>query len=165
MRTALFVGKKTLAPLSDCKECSNERSRRWYYENTERALTNHPMHILRQQVLEKLGGRCMNPNCLVPGGCTDPRALQLDHVNNDGAAERREYNIKKGPKGGQGEGCGFNRTRPIYAAALEDTEGRYQLLCANCNVIKAYEHKHAVSRGRHEAERQRFADMEIRRAS
>lgn len=28
----------------------------------------------------------------------------------------------------------------ILMRALRDTEGRYQLLCANCNTIKAWEH-------------------------
>ena len=28
----------------------------------------------------------------------------------------------------------------VYQRALKDTEGRYQILCANCNTIKAWEY-------------------------
>jgi hypothetical protein len=148
MRTELHGHKKTLGYVFECKECSKKRSKAWYYANTERALAQNPINILRLQVIEKFGGRCANPDCLVPGGCTDPRALQLDHVNNDGAAERRKINDTVGPKGGQGTGQGFRRVTEIRTAALEDTEGRYQLLCANCNVIKEYERKQEKMRAR-----------------
>ena len=58
----------------------------------------------------------------MPGGCTDPRALQIDHVNNDGHAEPlKAYRY------------GFLKS------VLADTAGRFQLLCANCNVIKAHD--------------------------
>jgi hypothetical protein len=76
----------------------------------------------RWKIIEKLGGKCASPDCLVVGGCTDKRVLHVDHVNNDGATER-------------------NRSSPnsMYRKVLLDTEGRYQLLCANCNVTKEYE--------------------------
>jgi hypothetical protein len=121
--------------LSECKECAKKRSKEWYHDNTERSLASNPITILRQKVIEKFGARCANPSCLVPGGCADVRALQVDHVNDDGAEERKKLGVVVGPKGGQRPLHRHNAAK-IYQMALEDTEGRYQLLCANCNVIK-----------------------------
>lgn len=74
---------------------------------------------IKMKVLEKLGGKCSNPNCLVPNGCKDIRCLQIDHVHNDGAKERKEFN-----------------NVAILKKVLADTNGNYQLFCANCNWIK-----------------------------
>ena len=71
---------------------------------------------LRQKVLTKFGRKCLT--C----GFTDVRALQIDHVNNDGSLERKKF--------------GRGGTRTFLRIVLKDTEGRYQLLCANCNFIK-----------------------------
>ncbi|MBN2263072.1 MAG: hypothetical protein JW735_09170 [Prolixibacteraceae bacterium] len=71
---------------------------------------------LRLKVIEKLGGKCKH--C----GFDDPRALQIDHVNNDGYTERN-----------------LITTRVTYLnKVLKDKSGKYQLLCANCNWIKRY---------------------------
>ena len=71
---------------------------------------------LRRRVLSKYGSVCFK--C----GFSDQRALQLDHVNGGGVKE-----IKK------------MGSYAVYRKALKDTEGLYQLLCANCNWIKRYE--------------------------
>ena len=81
---------------------------------------------IRIEVLTHYGNgelRCVNPNCLVSGGCTDIRALQLDHINGGGCKHRREI---------RGSG-GIN----LYRWLQENNypEG-YQTLCANCNWIK-----------------------------
>lgn len=73
---------------------------------------------LRLSCIEKLGGRCIH--C----GYSDHRALQIDHVNGGGTAEYRVL-------------C-KNANRFLHKV-LEDTEGLYQLLCANCNWIKRCE--------------------------
>jgi len=135
---------------SHCKECSSKNANEWYLDNTERALANDLTTLLRRKVVFKLGSRCANPFCLVVGGCADLRALQIDHVNNDGAEERKKYGGKLGPRGGQTM-LGRTKMRSIYQLALEDTEGRYQLLCANCNVIKEYERRQEKYRQRKEA--------------
>lgn len=71
---------------------------------------------MREQVIEILGGVCSK--C----GFSDARALQVDHVNGNGAEERKTL-----------------RSYGVYKKiVLGDTEG-YQLLCANCNWIKRYE--------------------------
>jgi hypothetical protein len=70
----------------------------------------------RQQVIDHLGSHCVE--C---GYCADDRALQIDHVNSDGAEQRR---------------TGAGRGRALLHAVLTDEAGRYQLLCANCNAVK-----------------------------
>ncbi len=53
----------------------------------------------------------------------DPRALQIDHVDSDGANDRKKYN-----------GIPFlNKVIKLLDS------GKYQLLCANCNAIKRSE--------------------------
>lgn len=79
---------------------------------------------LKAKVIEKLGGRCSNPNCRWVNedgshGCTDSRILQVDHVKNDGNQERKKLSYTQ-----------------IWRQALTDVEGRYQLLCNNCNWLK-----------------------------
>jgi len=68
----------------------------------------------------KLGGSCAQ--C----GFTDIRALQIDHKNGDGSAQRREIG-------------GLHR---MYRDILKNPVP-YQLLCANCNWIKRYENGEA----------------------
>jgi hypothetical protein len=69
---------------------------------------------LRAELITAYGGAC---------SCCDertPQFLQLDHINNDGAAERRRENAN---------GVGF-------FARLKRRgwpKDRYRLLCANCN--------------------------------
>lgn len=72
---------------------------------------------LKEQIFLKLGDSCKS--C----GFKDPRALQIDHVNNDGY-----------------EGVGIVKGSTVrLRKVLNDTEGRFQILCANCNFIKKYE--------------------------
>ena len=77
---------------------------------------------LRQSILDELGRRCVR--C---GFDEDVRALQVDHVNGDGAAERARLCTK------------FGSIR-YYSNILDNVKsGNYQILCANCNTIKKYE--------------------------
>lgn len=76
--------------------------------------------FLRKSVLEKYG------NCCSRCGFSDVRALHIDHVNGDGAQERRGN-------------PGRSRRVSFLRRVLEDTTGAYQILCANCNYIKAHE--------------------------
>jgi hypothetical protein len=68
----------------------------------------------RALVIEKLGGKCQH--C----GITDSRVLQIDHVHGGGGEDRRK------------NGNGY----ALMRRAMLDTEGEFQLLCANCNFIK-----------------------------
>ena len=70
-------------------------------------------------VLDKYGNIC------VKCGFTDIRALQIDHINNNGAQERKAL-------GGQNV-SGWRFYEYLIKNGLP--EG-YQTLCANCNMIK-----------------------------
>jgi hypothetical protein len=74
---------------------------------------------LKQQVLDRYGNTCKF--C----GYEDIRALQIDHINNNGAEER------KAP-GGQNV-SGWRFYHHLVSIGLPDG---YQTLCANCNMIK-----------------------------
>jgi hypothetical protein len=81
---------------------------------------------LRLENVEMLGGRCSNPDCRWRNDngtarCTDDRALQFDHKNGGGSTARRA-----GRDGGLA-GLYYIRKHPELI----------QLLCANCNCIKA----------------------------
>lgn len=81
---------------------------------------------LKDKAYIRLGNKCSNPACQwlnLDGtrGCTDRRCLQIDHVNDDGSEERKIEGYY---------------TDKVYLSVLDDEEGRYQLLCANCNWIK-----------------------------
>ena len=75
---------------------------------------------LKDQVLELLGRQCAH--C---GYDRDVRALQIDHINGDGAKERRKVSM----------GVTFLRH------VLKKNGKGYQILCANCNQIKKFECK------------------------
>jgi hypothetical protein len=112
---------------SYCKDCRREKHRnkpkrssdkekliqgrriqRGYYRKTRKKL--------KEQIFIKLGDKCAI--C----GFADPRALHIDHINNDGSKERRKFS-----------------TITYYRRVLADNGKRYQILCANCNWIKKSE--------------------------
>jgi hypothetical protein len=77
---------------------------------------------VRKGIIAMLGGKCVR--C----GFSDYRALQIDHVNSDGALERAKF--------------GGSATIRFYlrvADSFTKGENRYQLLCCNCNWIKRSE--------------------------
>lgn len=75
---------------------------------------------LRFATLTRLGGKCVR--C----GFNDPRALQVDHINGGGNLE-----VKKLSQHGL--------YRLLSNLTPHELEGKYQLLCANCNWIKRFE--------------------------
>ena len=66
-----------------------------------------------------LGGKCSHCDF------NDSRALQIDHVNGNGADDRREFGEAMYTK---------NFLKRVLASP-----GKYQVLCANCNWIKRAE--------------------------
>lgn len=71
---------------------------------------------LRIRLIEYLGGKC------VKCGFSDPRALQIDHINGDGNLMRTRSNH------------GWSQ---FYREIISKKyDGKVQLLCANCNWIK-----------------------------
>jgi len=83
--------------------------------------------LLKKQVFDAMGGKCIK--C----GFLDYRALQIDHVNGDGFLDKADgYNGKK---------------RFIQAlVSFINKEGKYQLMCANCNWIKRFENNEHYKR-------------------
>ena len=92
-----------------------EYSQKWHKDRDDK---------LRRDVLEILGNKCCH--C----GFSDPRALQVDHVNGGGGKEFRALGKTKMAK-----------------KVLETNGEGYQLLCANCNWIKRYENKECSVKG------------------
>lgn len=93
------------------------QSRAWRDANRSRWMQTRREHRkrLRDLVLAKYNSRCNS--C----GFDNPKALQIDHIQNDGMVDRQRW--KGAP--------------PAYLRAiLADDGSRYQLLCANCNSIK-----------------------------
>jgi len=130
------------------KEEINERDKQRYWENREKKLANvkeyrennkekeqlrHKIYYdkvkereqlrnynRRQKLLNKLGKNCTH--C----GFSDWRALQIDHINNNGYDERKRESATK-------------TYRRILAMSDEEARKQYQILCANCNWIKKHE--------------------------
>ena len=75
---------------------------------------------LRAKALTALGGKCA-----FCGYDVDNRALQIDHINGGGSEELRHA-----------KGTVYYRR-----VANNWDQGKYQLLCANCNVIKVDENQ------------------------
>jgi hypothetical protein len=76
----------------------------------------------RLELLKFLGNLCWR--C----GFDDVRALQIDHINGGGRAERKELSTER-----------------IYQR-IRENRNEYQLLCANCNWIKKYERQESKPR-------------------
>lgn len=73
------------------------------------------------------GGEIKCKSC----GFNDIRALQLDHINNDGAEERRRVGHSRTSAGGT-----FYRW-----LRKNGFPPGYQILCANCNWVKEWERR------------------------
>lgn len=98
-----------------CKECDK-------LCNTKPKYHKKRYVEVRKKIIKLLGNKCVR--C----GFTDARALQIDHVNGDGANERRI--------------TGNTRTYyPHILNKIEKGSKDYQILCANCNWIKRHENK------------------------
>lgn len=76
--------------------------------------------IARQEIFNRYGDSCAI--C----GFSDKRALHLDHINNDGYKDRKD---------GQRGGVSF-----YLKLKKNGYPDGYQILCANCNTIKQWEH-------------------------
>ena len=119
-------------------EAHKRAARNWYWRNRKRAATqfaewsernpDYPAHraarqtrnsrAMRLRVLRMLGAKCAR--C----GFKDRRALQIDHINGGGTAEKKAF-------GGGG--------RRYWKMVAERGASAYQILCANCNWIKRTE--------------------------
>lgn len=145
---------KFYATGSWCKGCSNTQSNQWKKEHPEKrnawhrawrateegkAYYRNLTRDLRVACLKKLGQKCAWRDC----DWVDPRALHIDHVNGGGCEEHRQ----------------LNGSRAFYKRVLADTEGKYQLLCANHNAIKKYTQLEGVSENHPLAEKARCGSV------
>ena len=96
-----------------CKDCKNGKTKQWIVENREK---NNAYHLeryrkTRAMVIEHYGGKC---SCC---GEAIPEFLTLDHINNDGAKQRRDLKSKN-----------------IYANIVKmGFPPDFRVLCWNCN--------------------------------
>jgi hypothetical protein len=85
--------------------------------------------IKRARLVMELGGKCVH--C---GFDADIRVLVLDHKNSDGHLDRRRIG---------------NHIARYYISRIDEAKKNLQVLCFNCNWIKAIEAKeHNISRRR-----------------
>lgn len=75
---------------------------------------------IKNDILEHYGKQC------ILCGFSDIRALQIDHINNNGAEERKSL----------GGGQNFSGWRFYEYLIKQNYPTGYQTLCANCNMIK-----------------------------
>lgn len=95
-----------------------------YREKMKAYSRNHNLN-LKLSALDILGGVCKE--C----GFDDHRALQIDHINGDGAKDKKIVKSN------------------YYWSVIESTrkkEKKYQVLCANCNWIKRFENKEVTKK-------------------
>ena len=81
--------------------------------------------LMKSEVFVAYGNKCAWSGCEI----TDPDMLQLDHVNDNGAAERKMY----GRRGGSG---GISSRLFAKLKSKDFPKDDYQLLCANHNIKK-----------------------------
>jgi RNase P subunit RPR2 len=96
--------------------------KKYYSKNRENYLKQKKEQSIesKNMVLDFLGGKC------VKCGFSDYRALQIDHVNGGGVKEQRERTTNR-----------FSYHKEVMDSFTKK-EGKYQLLCANCNWIKRF---------------------------
>jgi hypothetical protein len=106
------------------KKIQQTYSKEYYNKNVDKyKLAQRKSHLKRKQILlSHLGMQC------VLCGYNDPRGLVLDHINDDGAESRRRF------KGTQPEWS-------YYSKHLGEAVLVFQVLCANCNMIKEFNRK------------------------
>ncbi len=93
--------------------------RRYYQRERDRLL--QPDKARREAVIVALGGKCVR--C---GYAHDIRALVLDHKDGRGDLDRKRIGT---------------RIARYYSVHIDEAKDRLQVLCANCNMIKAVEEK------------------------
>lgn len=110
------------------KEKLSAQSKKWRNNNPARVNKNKrkERENLKMEVLGRYSG---NKICCAICGFDDTRALQIDHIDNNGAEERREV---------LGNRLCAGTTFYRWVRRQNYPEG-YQVLCANCNIIKLRE--------------------------
>jgi len=111
------------------RQAFNEYMKRWRNKHKElytsyllknKEAKRRKRLAIRLEIISLLGEKCVK--C---GYEKNIRALQIDHVNNDGYIERRK----------------LKNSDRLYKHILKQVKNgskNYQVLCANCNIIKKY---------------------------
>lgn len=109
---------------------------RTYREKHKEAIRaeNQARHLnVKNKILDHYGNECVH--C----GYSDFRALQLDHINNNGNVERKA--VSK-------DGQRFSGWKFYDWVIKQGYPEGYQILCANCNTLKQYSsYKRALTSG------------------
>lgn len=90
------------------------------YRQSRRSLSQRR----REEVIILMGGECAH--C---GYRKDVRALQIDHVKGGGSKDRKTF------------GHSASTLLRKCMQSIEKKDGKFQVLCANCNWIKRYENR------------------------
>jgi hypothetical protein len=114
-----------------------EYAKQWRHENRDKVLEiNRRANLKRadkikiekqERRLEALNYISNNNSVCKKCGYSDPRALQIDHINGGGRNESKIY-------GFQEKFWDYILSQPI-----EEVYKKYQVLCSNCNLVKADE--------------------------
>jgi len=130
------------------KRWTKEYHKKWYLENKENFLKqqkeylSNPINKKRkntqdrqraQKYKKQLYGLLGGAKCKRCGYSKDVRALQIDHINNDGHLERSTM---------RGQAVKYWK---YYQNHPKEAKLRLQILCANCNQIKKFENYEGVS--------------------
>lgn len=105
-----------------CKTCRKQRDKNRYIKRKELIREQQRIYDLscKQKVIEAYGGKCAccNENTI--------EFLTIDHINNNGADDRRSNGNKTGGK--------------LYRWLIKNNfpQGEYQILCFNCNCAKGF---------------------------
>lgn len=102
------------------KVLEQQRAANTRYRKAHPEVMRARRHTRREEVLAFFGGAC------VACGFNDPRALQVDHINGGGHRERRA-----------GSGTIREQHRLVVADPTA-ARAKYQLLCANYNLVKGH---------------------------
>ena len=108
----------------DSTTASKRESQRRYRENN-REKVRESQRLEKQR--KKIKIHTLLGSVCVRCGFSDIRALQIDHINGGGYIERKSYPTN--PK----------KYYSDILLSIKKEEGKYQLLCANCNWIKRFE--------------------------
>lgn len=105
-----------------CKSCEKQRAQRKYIARKELIREQQRIYDLsnKRKVIEAYGGKCA---CC---GENTIEFLTIDHINNDGAEDRKNNGNKIGGK--------------LYRWLIKNNfpQNGYQILCYNCNCAKGF---------------------------
>jgi len=105
----------------ECESKEHIKPKRKLYYSQWRKETSSKYHKLIFDMFDNKCVRC---------GFSDERALQIDHINNDGYKDAKK----------NGKGASWWYLKNVYKSLLKG-EKKYQVLCANCNWIKRTENE------------------------